>query len=84
MADGRQLDFVSMAKEQLTQYIKEDLIDDLVKNELIDYENKIRPIIESEIEKVTLKGISNFRDMLEMRDEYRVYMKWDENDKILR
>lgn len=82
--DRNHLNFVEMAKEQLTKYIKEDMINDLVKTELDDYEKKIRPLIQKQVEKVTLQGIANFREFLEFRDEYRVYMKWDDDDQIVR
>jgi len=78
------LDFISMAKDQLSAYIKEDMIDDLVKSELIEYEKKIRPLIQEQVNKITLQGISNFREMLELRDEYRVYMNWDDDEQIVR
>lgn len=78
------LNSIDLIKDSLTVYLKEHLTEDLIKMQLKEYEKQLRPIIEKQVNKVTLDGINKMRDFLEFRDELRVYLSWDGDEPILK
>ena len=76
------LNYVKLLKDALTVYLKEQLTEDLVKMQLAEYEKGLRPIIEKQVNQVTLTGIKKMSDVLRFRDELKVYLSWDDRETI--
>jgi hypothetical protein len=63
---------VQLIKDALTSQLHGILIDELMKEELDAYEEKLREVIVPMVEKVTLDSVTRCADVLEFRDELHV------------
>ena len=71
-----------MLNRELEASIKRVAINDIVKHQLKEFEEKIRPIIKAEVEKISFETIDKLPDMMSFRDELRIYIKWSDDDKM--
>jgi len=71
-----------MLNRELEAAVKKVAIDDIVKHQLKEFEEKIRPIVKSEVEKLTFETIDKLPDMMSFRNELRLYVKWSDDDKM--
>jgi len=70
-----------MLNRELESVVKQIAIDDIVKHQLKEFEEKIRPIVKSEVEKISFQTIDKLPDMMSFRNELRLYVKWSDDDK---
>lgn len=71
-----------MLNRELESAVKKAAINDIVKHQLKEFEEKIRPIVKSEVEKISFETIDKLPDMMSFRDELRIYIKWSDDDKM--
>ncbi len=71
-----------MLNRELEAAVKKVAINDIVKHQLKEFEDKIRPIIKAEVEKISFETIDKLPDMMSFRDELRLYVKWSDDDKM--
>jgi len=67
---------MSLLRRQLQQKMASILTEELVKEELERYEAICRAKIKPLAESVVIDGIRHEKDMLRMRDEVAVYLRW--------
>jgi len=71
-----------MLNRELEAAVKKTAIDDIVKHQLKEFEEKIRPIVKSEVEKLTFDTIDKLPAIMSFRNELRLYVKWSDDDKM--
>lgn len=71
-----------MLNRELESAVKEVAIDDIVKHQLKEFEEKLRPIVKAEVEKISFRAIDKLPDMMSFRDELRLYVQWSDDDKM--
>lgn len=74
--------FMEAIKRDLERSIKDAVLNDLMKQQLAEYEEKIRPIIREHVEKLTFDGIYKMNDMMHLRDELQLYLHWNDEEKM--
>lgn len=67
---------VELMKGQLEAMIKETLTRDLTDKLVDEFIKTIKPEVKAIVDKVTLDGIEQFRDMAALRDDYKVYIEY--------
>jgi hypothetical protein len=77
---GSKLNFFSMVQSNLELEVKKQITDELIKKQLADYEVELRGVISKILESVTFGAIEQFRDYASLRDEYRLFIKINENE----
>lgn len=73
---NNQMNLVRIIEEGLKNHLHEKVTEQLVNKMVMEFKEKVEPIIKTEVEKVTLHSINNMKDLLNMRDELKVYMEW--------
>jgi len=71
-----------MLNRELEASVKRVAINDIIKHQLKEFEEKIRPIVKEEVEKISFETIDKLPDMMSFRDELRLYIKWSDDDKM--
>ena len=74
------LNFFSMFQSNLESEVKKQMTDELVKRQLKAYEIELRGVISGLLEGVTFGVIEQFRDYMNLRDEYKLFIKINENE----
>ena len=72
---------VEMLNRDLERAVKEASIDAIVKRQLIEFEEKIRPLVKEEVEMLSFKAIDQMQDTLGIRTDLRLYVQWSDDDK---
>jgi hypothetical protein len=76
---------ILMLNRGLGDAIKTVVEDDIVKQQLKEFEAKLRPIVKEEVEKLTFESIDkaygDLEGMLTLRNELRVYISWSDDEK---
>ncbi len=65
-------------EDALLKDLKKELIRRLTDKIIEEIKQDIKPVIEAEVEKVTLQGVDKLKDMMNIREEINVYLKWEE------
>ena len=68
----------TLAKKQIEFEIKRTVTERILKEELKHIEEELRPLIEEQVERISIAAIDNIRDMQKLRDEYKVFVEWRE------
>lgn len=80
MALINEFNFAQLAQQQLENVLKPVLVDRLISEHLARYEDEIRPLIEKEVEKVSLGVIRSAKEFANLRDEIQVYIKINDDE----
>lgn len=72
---------VELLKAGLEREVRKVLTEELVREELKAFEVRLRDRLGPIVNAITLDKIGGMRNMMEFRDELRVYFKWN-NDEI--
>jgi len=72
---------VRVLKERMGDEVKKAVTEQLVKDELREYEKKLRDKIKPLVEKISFKGIESMKDAMRMREELHVFLHWEGEDK---
>ena len=80
LIDNTKLNFFSMVQSNLESEVKKQMTDELVKRQLKAYEIELRGAIGGLLEGVTFGVIEQFRDYMSLRDEYKLFIKINENE----
>jgi hypothetical protein len=80
LIDNTKLNFFSMVQSNLESEVKKQITDELVKKQLKAYEVELRGAIGGILEGVTFGVIEQFRDYMSLRDEYKLFIKINENE----
>jgi hypothetical protein len=80
LIDNTKLNFFSMVQSNLESEVKKQMTDELVKRQLKAYEIELRGVIGGLLEGVTFGVIEQFRDYMSLRDEYKLFIKINENE----
>lgn len=76
---------IHTAEAALLHEIKARLKANLVEKLVDDFRVQAEEAVKQEVEKLSLKGIERFRDMMHLRDEFHVYCHWSgEQNKLTR
>ncbi len=75
------LNALSLMEEALKGEIRRAIADRITDDLVAEFREKVEPIVRQQAERVTLSGITRFKDMVRLRDELRVYLKWDDGHK---
>lgn len=76
-SDYEKLNAFNLMKEQLAVHIKERLTDEILAEQLAEFENKIRPIIVEKVKNITFECVESFQDYMNMRNEMRMLISID-------
>jgi hypothetical protein len=79
MAILKEYNAFKLAEEVLTQNLKAEIEEGIMRNLIVEFKRKARPVIKEEVEKLTLGYIERGADYYQMREEVKVYFEW--NDK---
>lgn len=77
----RQFNFLEIIKRDLEDAVKERALEDIVEKQLAEFEAKIRPLIKAEIERLSFQGIDAISDVVQLREEVQLYLKWSDEEK---
>jgi len=72
------LNAISLLRIGLEKTIRPLIVEQIMDNMVTEFKEKIRPTIVAEANKVCLKSLEQFRDMMKMRDELRLVIKIEE------
>jgi len=77
---------ILMLNRDLEAAVKEVVFNDIVKQQLAEFEKKLRPLIKAEVEKMSFKAIdkasAGLGDMMSLRNDLRLYIQWSDDDKL--
>ena len=73
---------IEAAKRDLERAVKDALIDNLVKEQMNEFEQKIVPTIRERVEKISFDGIAQMHDIMNLRDELSLYLHWNDEPKM--
>jgi len=80
MGNFNDLNFIEMLRRDLESIIKKELTEELVRAEVEAFEatliDRVKPLVES----IVFAKIDNFHDLMNMRNEIKLYLKWDGED----
>ena len=74
--------FIEAIKRDLERAIKESVTEDLVKQQLAEFEEKIRPVIRERVNQLTFDGIYKMNDVMNLRDELQLYLHWNDDPQM--
>jgi len=57
--------------------IKESVVNSIVNKMVADFKEKAEQEVRQEVEKLSIEGVESFRDMVKLRDEFKVYCEWN-------
>ena len=77
MSVGKQ-DLVEILKDGLTSRISTQLENEIVAELMEGVEGKVRELVRTHTEAITVNHIEVLRDHLNLTEEFRVLFKWDE------
>ena len=72
---------IQMLNRELERNIKEAVVDRITKLQMEEFEAKIRPMIKKEVDKMTFNGIDQMYDYMQVRDEFRLYIQWSDEEE---
>jgi hypothetical protein len=73
---------VAILKAGLEVKVKEELTRVLMKDPLAEYERTLRTTIEPIVESLSFKYIEQIRDFQALREELRVFIKWEGKEAV--
>ena len=79
MASLDEHNFIKMTETMLLTTIKERVVDSIVNKMVADFKEKAEQEVRQEVEKLSIEGVKSFRDMVKLRDEFKVYCEWNSN-----
>jgi|25_taG_2_1085351.scaffolds.fasta_scaffold00147_2 hypothetical protein len=75
------LNALNLMEDALRREIQQVLVDRITDDLVAEFREKVEPIVRQQAERVTLHGITRFKDLAKLRDELRVYLKWSDGKK---
>ncbi len=69
--------FIKMTETMLLTTIKESVVDSIVNKMVADFKEKAEQEVRREVKKLSIEGVESFRDMVKLRDEFKVYCEWN-------
>lgn len=75
------LNALNLMEEALKGEIRRAVADRITDDLVAEFREKVEPIVRQQAERVTLNGITRFKDLSRLRDELRVYLKWNDGVK---
>ena len=79
MATSDSLNIIEILQRELAKRVKDAITEELVKEELAKIEPMVREIIKPLVEKVTFEKIERIQDFYLVRDDIKIFLKWDES-----
>lgn len=73
--------FIEICKRDLEGAIKEVIIEDIIKQQLIEFEEKIRPEVKARVATLSFEGMAKMREHMSLRDEFVLYLQWNDGEK---
>ena len=77
MATVDKHNFIKMTETMLLTTIKESVVNSIVNKMVADFKEKAEQEVRQEVEKLSIEGVESFRDMVKLRDEFKVYCEWN-------
>ena len=69
---------------QIKEFTKNSVYEKVLNDYVSDFKAEIEPKLKEAINKITIDGVTSFKDQLRMRDEIHVYVKFnDEENKTV-
>lgn len=81
MASNKQIDLLKCLKAGLEPELKKALLKELVDEEVERYRKIVLSKIEPIVERLTIKGINNMTDFLNMTENIHIQFSWDNKDE---
>ncbi len=82
MATGK-INMVQIMQAHLESQVKETITEELVKKQLAEYEKDLRGLIKELFEGVVFDQMEEFRNITDQRDEFNLWIKWNDERKNL-
>jgi len=73
--------FISLAKSGLEKEVKKAITEQMVREQLKEYEVKLRETIKPIVESVAFKGVEGLKDAMRLREELHVFLHWDDEQE---
>ena len=77
-SDKASLNLISMVKEQLEQRIKREVIDQVVKDQMAEFEKTCKTKAKELVDKFAITEVRSLTDMITLRDELHIFIQWDD------
>lgn len=71
---------IKITEEALMRTIKENVVNNIVDSLISEFKEKAEQEVKKEVEKLSINGVTTFRDMANMRDEVKVYCEWNKDN----
>ena len=76
MANSYKYNMAKITEEVLLITLKENLINNILDRMVAEFKEKAEQEVKLEVEKLSIEGVETIRDMVEFRDEVKVYCEW--------
>ena len=76
------LNMVNIVRDRLGAEIKSEVTEALVRDELKEYEIKLRELIKPKVEKLVVTGVESMKDMMRLREELHVFIRWNDEKSV--
>ena len=74
---------IQILKLHLEKRVKRAITEQIIKERLKAYEGELRKIMAETLNEITFDIIENFRDFSGLKDEYNLWIKWNDKEKQL-
>ena len=79
------LNMIQVMQDRLEFEVKKELTERLVQIQMNEFEIKVRETVKSIVEQLTFNKIECCNDLIRMRDEYCIWIKWgDDKEKEIK
>lgn len=82
IAEYDKLNAIELMKDGLELHVKDKVINDIVSKHVLEFEKSIRQEIESLVNSISFESIMTIKDNMNLRDELRLSIRWNENKPI--
>ena len=65
-----------IVEDALLKQLRPAIADSITNQLMKELEKDIRKIVEVETEKLVIQGVEQIKDMMDFRDELRIYLEW--------
>ena len=79
MATLDKFNVIKITEDALLATLKENVIDNIVDSMVVDFKLRAKEVVKNEVERLSIEGVTTFRDLAKMRDEVKVYCEWRES-----
>ena len=82
MSMANKMNAIQMIQNDLERAVKNAVAEKVVAENMERIEKELRQIIQPAVEKITFKSIESVHEMMKLRDELYIYLKWDDVEEV--